>query len=133
MRRRLTLTALCTAGLAIAALGASTGSAAYSEFQTPSRNIRCAYQSDGGPRLACFVISSRKQAWLYPSGGEVAPLSGVDLRNARGLGGRIIRYGRSWSGGPFICTSKWSGMDCWDRYTAEAVFLSHQTTYAYQI
>ncbi len=119
--------------LAVGVALAPAASAAYSEFRSPTGNIRCAYQSDGGPRLACFVLSSRRQAWLDVNASEVSRMSSVDYANARQLRGRAIRYGSAWRGGPFFCNSKYSGMDCWHRYTGAAFFVSAQRSYAYRV
>jgi hypothetical protein len=124
---------LAACGFALVTGGAAPQAiAAYSEFRSPTGNIRCAYQSDGGPRLACFVLSSGKQAWLDVNAAEISRMSGADYANARGLGGPTIRYGRSWSRGPFICASKFSGMDCWHRYTGTAFFVSARKSYVYR-
>ncbi|OCO97993.1 MULTISPECIES: hypothetical protein [unclassified Ensifer] len=90
-------------------------------FIMPSGNIGCVYTpaggtavyqpQDGGPELACDIVSPRYvRATLGRAGAAM-------LNHAIGdpsccSAGQVLDYGQTWSQGPFSCRSERTGLSC---------------------
>ena len=135
------------AGVLLAALAAAAPAAATtSYFETPSKNIVCAYYSATGTpaTLECGVASG-----LHPPAPKppspcpkvIDPAFNRIRIGARGrpygfcsgdagvlaLAGRanVLAYGKTWSKGPFRCTSATTGLTC-KNTAGHGFFLSRQ-------
>ncbi len=135
------------AAVLLAALAAAAPAAATtSYFETPSKNIVCAYYSGAGTpaTLECGVVSG-----LHPPAPKPAtackdsdPASNRLSLGAAGkpygfcsgdagvlaLAGRanVLAYGKSWQKGPFRCTSATTGLTC-KNTAGHGFFLSRQS------
>jgi Family of unknown function (DUF6636) len=121
VRTALVVTAV---SLALGALVPSVASARIVRFQTPSRNIGCGYvpRSSLGPAvLRCDIRSGlnpepRRRCeldWV----GVIVGSKGKGRANCAGdtiyqRNARVLRYGTSWRGGGFTCTSRRVGLTC---------------------
>jgi hypothetical protein len=91
-------------------------------FQTPSGNIGCIADSEGGWQLRCDV-AERNWTGQHPRGCD------LDSGDAFGLGrngrpywvchgdtvlhsGAVLAYGSTWHAGPFSCVSAREGVTC---------------------
>lgn len=119
---------LVAAGVTLAvAAPASAGGIA--QFTTPTRNVGCiSSQVDGDPVLRCDIREFSYTPPRRPAGCALDFGDSFTLREdgpARwtchgdtalppptGRGFRTIRYGTTWSAGPFSCTSRVTAMEC---------------------
>jgi hypothetical protein len=127
--------------LVLALVLPASASAKFVFFQTPSRNIGCAYSSSP-PSLRCDIRSGLKPAPPKPKGCQNDWTFGYSV-NATGRAhtvcagdtvfsptARVIRYGRTWRGGAFTCKSSNSGLRCRNR-SGHGLFLSRQHSYRF--
>ena len=99
--------------------------AATAYFETPSRNIACAWHSDFGGSLRCEIRSLLRPMPPRPAACDVDWGYGISM----GRAGRsrvlcagdtvrrtgkvpILAYGRTWRRGGFKCTSARTGLRC---------------------
>jgi hypothetical protein len=114
------LAALASAVLALP--GSADG--AFASFRTPSGNIGCVYSS-GPAYLRCDIRSGLKPKPKRPAGcfdlewGDSLSLArtgraGIVCHGDTAIdpGARILGYGKTWTRGPFTCTSRRSGLTC---------------------
>jgi hypothetical protein len=90
------------------------------DFETPSGNVGCNYipesgdgvfySPDGGAELICDRIAPRYVRFSLPARG-IATLE-VHVRDTGCCGGPVLIYGAHWSGGPFQCDSRETGLQC---------------------
>ncbi len=126
------------------ALGAGSKSGAYS-FRMPSGNIHCAYQHyDFAPiLLRCEIRSGVKPLPPRPkSCGDADWGAGYSMKRTGKAyvlcitdtvydpHSKVFRYGTTWRGGGFTCTSKTTGLRCWNR-SKHGFFLSREHSYAF--
>jgi hypothetical protein len=93
-------------------------------FQTPSKNIGCLYAPAGAGRAAylrCDILSGVKPkpggncqldwtGFTMAARTRARPTCAGDTVYERSA--RILRYGSSWRGGPFVCRSRRSELRC---------------------
>ena len=129
--RRLALALACAgAALALPAPTASAGDISGDTvwFQTPSRNIQCAAWSADGWQLGCDMLETtntppkRPRSCDFDYGhafGLTATGKGRYLCVGDFVGdpsqARTVKYGRSIRVGPFVCSSRESGLTCTNR------------------
>jgi uncharacterized protein DUF6636 len=110
---------------AVFAAAAAPARAASDYFETPSRNIACAWYSDEGGYLRCEIRSllrpmPRRPAscdvdWGYGlslgrTGKARVLCAGDTIRRAGRV--RLLRYGTTWRRGGFACSSGATGLRC---------------------
>jgi hypothetical protein len=110
---------LATSWLAVA----GSASSATSAFRTPSGNIHCLWVSDPS-YLRCDIVSGLKPVPRRPAGCDLDWGHGIEMtRRGRPVlvcagdtvispGSPKLGYGRTWSRGGFVCTSRQSGLTC---------------------
>ena len=109
----------------LAAVAPAGSEAATAYFETPSRNIACAWHSDVGGSLRCEIRSLLKPMPPRPAGCDVDWGYGISMgRTGRAsvlCAGDTVRrtgavpilgYGRTWRRGGFTCTSARTGLRC---------------------
>lgn len=126
------------AALALAASCAGRAEAASAYFETPSRNIACAWHSGFGGSLRCEIKSLLRPLpprpatcgvdWGYGISmariGRARVLcAGDTIRRTGNV--RILGYGRTWRRGGFECTSTTIGLQCVNS-SAHGFFLSRE-------
>lgn len=137
MRATLLLVAAVAAALAAATPAGST-LADFAAFRTPSGNIGCVY-STGPTYLRCDIRSRLRPKPPRPSGcvdlewGDSLSLgrTGKARITCHGdtailPGSRILGYGRTWTRGPFTCTSRTTGLTC-SNAAGHGFFLSRES------
>jgi hypothetical protein len=142
MRHRNSFLALALVASALTA-GSSARAAptATGHFKTPSANIVCFYSTSSPPLVVCGIRSGLKPApprrrcaygdpvadrvVLHATGRTQVPSCAGDPGPFAGLvvGARVLRYGRTWSGGGLSCTSRFTGLTCRNR-SGHGFFLS---------
>jgi S1-C subfamily serine protease len=88
-------------------------------FQSPSGNIRCAYEDQAG--VACVTLNDGLGAVLRSFDTSYAI---DDPYSFNPPPGRTIPYGQTWSVSSFRCTSRIDGMTCRSTVTGHGFFLS---------
>lgn len=117
-------------GLALVALAGSvtTASAKMASVTTPSRNIGCIADDDGGYTLRCDIRTHSYATPKRPARCDLDYGDSLTLRRmwaarwtchgdtalppANGAGFKTLAYGTTWRWGPFRCTSRQSGLTC---------------------
>jgi uncharacterized protein DUF6636 len=109
--RRLAPVALALALLVVAA----PALARERDFQTPSKRIRCAAFSSGGPGafVRCDLSFLNDRAALLRARGRGRIVRVTDAVSSTDA--PVLRYGHSLRFGPFRCTSRTSGLTCRSR------------------
>ena len=115
------------AALAPAGALAAPSSPVIETFRTPSRNIACAYiprAAGGVPTLRCDILSGLRPQPRRACRLDWTGLELVAARRARPVcagdtvyqsSAPILRYGRTWRRGPFVCVSRRIGLRCRER------------------
>lgn len=113
-------------------------------FRTPSGNIGCIYSSGFGSRadLRCDIGSRLKPRPRKPRGCRL-DWGDSYVMNATGRArltchgdtailpdARVLRYGRRWRHGGFVCSSRATGLRCRNR-SGHGFFLSRQRSYRF--
>ncbi len=110
-------------------------------IRTPSGNISCAFVPGPPSRVACSIRQASyaralqdrcaATASLDWHGFELTPFrkgtfvcSGGALRGPAAL--VTLAYGRTWTRGPFTCTSRVDGVSC-GNHTGHGLFISRQS------
>lgn len=126
-----------TVAVAVAALATGTASAGYGiapdslvQFRSPTGKIGCVATNMDGPfSLRCDVATP---LYRRPTRARSCPLDYGEYGDSFTLpararavwtchgdttlgAGRVLRYGRTWSWGPFRCTMRTSGITCRNR------------------
>ncbi len=131
------LAAILLAGLVAATAPAAEAAPLTSaKFRTPSRNIGCAFSrpSSSSAYLRCDILSG-----LRPEPRRACDFDWVGLAlTGRGRGrpncgsdtvyaprAPVLRYGRTWRRGPFLCVSGRRGLRCTNQ-AAHGFFLSRR-------
>ena len=109
----------------VVALAAGRAEAATAYFETPSRNIACAWHSDDGGSLRCEITSLLRPMPPRPADCDVDWGYGISMGRTgranvlcagdtvRRMGNvPILAYGTSWRRGAFRCTSARTGLRC---------------------
>ncbi len=117
--------ALATLTLLLAAAAPAGAEAASAYFETPSRNIACAWTSDFGGVLRCEIASLLRPLPPRPAACDVDWGYGISLGRTgrarvlcagdtiRRTGSvRILAYGTTWRRGGFRCSVWRSGVRC---------------------
>jgi hypothetical protein len=91
------------------------------EFAMPSQNIGCTYTpaggttvyhtADGGAELQCDRVEPTYLRVILSSTGQARLIKNVGDASCCGAS-NVLRYGQSWSGGPFTCRSAAAGLTC---------------------
>ncbi len=116
----------CAVVVALALMvGVSSGSAA-SFFTSPTRNIQCGYLGAGESEVGvaavgCTTMNDDAAMFIAADGARWTTTWNVTDY------GRVLRYGRSRSLGPFRCTSRYTGMTCVIRWSGRGFFISRDT------
>jgi hypothetical protein len=118
------LAAAAAALALVAAVASGSAQAAFASFRTPSGSIGCIYSS-GPAYLRCDIRSGLKPKPRRPAGcvdlewGDSLSLArtgraGIVCHGDTAIdpGARILGYGKSWTRGPFTCTSRRAGLTC---------------------
>jgi hypothetical protein len=136
MRAGLLLAAAVVAALA-ATGGAPAARSGFASFRTPSGNIGCVY-STGPAYLRCDIRSGLEPKPSRPAGCDLDWGDSVSLARLGRTrvvchgdtailpGSRILRYGHTWTRGPFTCVSRTNGLTC-DNAAGRGFFLSRQS------
>jgi hypothetical protein len=111
---------LALAVLALTALSAPAPAAGQREFHLPSDNIGCIYTPDGGTptyhtkdnlaEIACDRIEPKYVRVVL--GRKLLPVKYTKVGDASCCGGRLLRYGRVFRAGPFVCRARTTGLTC---------------------
>lgn len=132
------LAVLAVALLAAGLVAAGGADARLASFKTPSGNIGCVYDSASGGSLRCDILSGLKPKPSRPRGCDLDWGDSLTLARtgrARVLchgdtavlpSAPILRYGTTWSRGPFTCTSRRAGLTC-ENAAEHGFFLSRQS------
>lgn len=121
-------TLLVATGLALA-VTATASAGGIAQFTTPTRNVGCiSTQVGGDPVLRCDIrefsyAPPKRPATCAQDYGDSFTLredgparwtchGDTALPPLTGKGFRTIRYGTTWSDGPFSCTSRVTAMEC---------------------
>jgi hypothetical protein len=115
---------LVLAALVAALTAVSSAAATFASFRTPSGNIGCIY-STGPAYLRCDIRSGLKPKPSRPAGcvdlewGDSLSLArtgraGIVCHGDTAIlpGSKILGYGKTWTRGPFTCTSRTAGLTC---------------------
>jgi hypothetical protein len=91
------------------------------EFVLPSQNIGCIFTPaggtsvyktpDGGPELQCDRVEPNYVRIILSGSGRAREITNVGDASCCGAS-NVLRYGQSWSGGPFTCDSSEAGLAC---------------------
>lgn len=121
MRRLPSLAVLAVAAL----LAAAPAMARERDFQTPSKRIRCAAFSSGGPGafVRCDLSFLNDRAAILRSRGRGRIVTVTDA--VASPGAPVLHYGDSLRFGPFRCTSRAAGLTCRSR-SGHGFFVSTQ-------
>jgi hypothetical protein len=86
------------------------------DFQTPSKRIRCAAFSSGGPGafVRCDLLFLNDRAALLRARGRGRIVKVTDA--VAGPAAPVLAYGRTLRFGPFRCTSRTTGLTCRNRH-----------------
>lgn len=117
------------AAVSVAAAGlvaAPAAGAAFTPFQTPSKQIQCAYISgDGMPaQIRCDLFFLNDRAVVLTHKGKPRKIRITDT-----VGdplGKVLAYGKSRRFGDFTCTSRTSGLTCTSRRSKHGFTVSRQ-------
>ena len=111
--RRLPLAAAVLAALLVAAPSAL---ARERDFQTPSKRIRCAAFSSGGPGVfvRCDLLFLNDRAALLRARGRGRIVRVTDA--VASPAAPVLAYGHTLRFGPFRCTSRTTGLTCRNRH-----------------
>lgn len=118
--------AVAAAAAALVAGGVShpdSAKAVSDGFKSPTGNIVCFYQAPGGyepVRLACQTLNDGFTATLRPT----ARARTSTQARWSGSGLRVLRYGRAWSGRPYRCVMRRTGVTCVSQRSGHAFVLS---------
>jgi len=127
-------------GSAASAYGATGSASTLVGFHTPSGNIGCIYSKDGtSVFLRCDIASGLKPLpkkpanchLNYGAGYEMGPTGRAQAVCAGDTvlhQGKVLKYGTTWHGGGFTCTSKSTGLRCTNR-SKHGFFLSRAHSY----
>ncbi len=88
-------------------------------FQSPTGNIRCVYENQGG--VGCETLNNGRGVVLFSYGGTRL-VSGRSLRTL--ASSQRIPYGESWRVSSFRCASRVSGMTCSSSVTGRGFSIS---------
>jgi len=138
VRRVIVAATLGVAGLAIApSPAAPRQSDTFQEFQTPSKNIHCAWSSPPS-ELRCDIDSGLKPKPPRPTnctldfgdsievartGTSVLVCHGDTTRDPKA---KVLPYGKTWSHGGITCKSRTEGLRC-ANVAGHGFFLSRQS------
>ena len=126
--------ALAAAIGALALVTASPADARVEFLRTPSGNIGCYYQSSPA-YLRCDILSGLKPRPARPASCDLDwgdSLTLAKMGRARLVchgdtvfdpSARVLRYGTTWTRGPYVCTSRTSGLTC-ENAVGHGFFLS---------
>ncbi len=122
-------------------MAASAGTTSFTFFQTPSHNIGCVY-STSPANVRCDIRTGLKPPPAKPRGCMNDWTFGYQV-SSRGRArtvcagdtvfsptARVIRYGTTWRGGSFSCSSRRTGLRCRNA-TGHGFFLSKQHSYRF--
>ena len=135
--RRVHLAAATALAAAAASSPAAPAEASGTAFQTPSRNIACAYEPKSAFGPALLRCDIRSQLHPVPTGRCEFDWGAMDLGlTGKGRAGCIsdtiarqdapvLGYGKTWRHGGFVCTSRANGLTC--RRGAHGFFLSRES------
>jgi hypothetical protein len=100
---------------ALAVVAASPALARERDFQTPSKHIRCAAFSSGGPGafLRCDLLFLNDRAALLRARGRARIVTVTDA--VASPAAPVLAYGHRLRFGPFRCTSRRTGLTCRSR------------------
>lgn len=107
---------LALVAVAVCALLAITAPAAfsYAEFRTPGEAAYCGRGDGADIRLVCWTPND---GFTVTMGVRAKPRK-MYLQGNRGYvqnQARVLRFGRTWRGGSFVCRSRSSGLTCTNR------------------
>jgi hypothetical protein len=121
MRRLLSFAVLTGAGL----LAAVPAMARERDFQTPSKRIRCAAFSSGGPGafVRCDLTFLNDRAAILRARGRGRIVKVTDAVSSPDA--PVLRYGHTLRFAPFRCTSRAAGLTCRSR-SGHGFFVSVQ-------
>jgi hypothetical protein len=117
-----TITNLFGVGLAEFRTGQGGSPApATSRFESPSGNIRCAYEAQIG--VACYTLSNGLGVMLHSfDGSELLPPFSLSISP-----GPTLAYGQTWSVSSFRCLSETAGMRCRSTLTSHGFFINRDS------
>lgn len=120
------------AALAAVALSATVPAAAQAgiaPFVTPSKQIYCAYISDGGGQIRCDALFLNDRGFLLKTTGKARKIKITDT--VADPEAPVLAYGKTFRRGPFRCTSRRAGLTCEHRSNGHGFFLSRERQRAY--
>jgi hypothetical protein len=121
--RRVLLTALAAAVIALATAASSSAGSQSATFQTPSKRIHCIYFSPPA-FLRCDIDTGLRPAPPRPAGCDLEWGQGLQMGRtgrsrvvcagdtAKDPGAPVIGYGKTWKRGGFTCTVRRTGLRC---------------------
>lgn len=115
------------AALAAVALSLAVPAAAQAEiapFVTPSKQIFCAYISDGGGQIRCDPLFLNDRGFLLKTSGKARKIKITDT--IADPQAPVLAYGKTFRRGPFRCTSRRTGLTCRHRSNGHGFFLSRE-------
>lgn len=118
--------------LAAAALTLAAPAAAQAEiapFVTPSKQIFCAYISDGGGQIRCDPRFLNDRGFLLTTSGKARKIKITDT--IADPEAPVLAYGKTFRRGPFRCTSRRAGLTCEHRSNGHGFFLSRERQRVY--
>jgi hypothetical protein len=134
----------CTAAVALGT-GVAFGASGANTFRMPSGNVFCAYEHyDFAPvDLRCEIRSGVKPLPPRPKAcGDAVWGAGYAMRQTGrahvlcitdtiyDAKAKVLRYGTTWRGGGFTCSSKATGLRCANR-SGHGFFLSREHSFAF--
>jgi hypothetical protein len=129
--------AVAFAAGAIALVVASPAEAKIEFFKVPSGNIGCVYDSSPA-YLRCDILSGLKPRPARPASCDLDFGDSLQLRTrgqaklvchgdtAVDPSAKVLRYGKTWTKGPFACTSRTTGLTCINA-VGHGFFMSRQS------
>ncbi|MBI5107002.1 MAG: hypothetical protein HZB46_18810 [Solirubrobacterales bacterium] len=116
---------LAVAGLLATAAPASA-KLTITPFQTPTKQIRCAYMSgDGfGPLIRCDLLFLNDRAVVLDKTGKARRATVTDT--VADPKGKVLGYGKSRRFGRFTCTSRRTGLTCRNRANGHGFTVSRE-------
>lgn len=124
---RFACAALATAVLVLAAPAAAQAEIA--PFVTPSKQIYCAYISDGGGQIRCDALFLNDRGFLLNTSGKARRIKITDT--IADPDAPVLAYGKTFRRGPFRCTSRRAGLTCEHRSNGHGFFLSRERQRVY--
>ncbi|UUY04314.1 hypothetical protein LRS13_01920 [Svornostia abyssi] len=124
---RLAVAALAAAVLTLA--GPASAQAEIAPFVTPSKQIYCAYISDGGGQIRCDPLFLNDRGFLLKTSGKARKIKITDT--IADPEAPVLAYSKTFRRGPFRCTSRRAGLTCEHRSNGHGFFLSRERQRVY--